>query len=303
MAGNFTFTARFEAKPGSEQRPQQALPDCVPSPVAEEGRLAYPPYVDLAEPRRAILPGRRKDHASLEYQLTARHFKKLQQVSGGVLVRPSGADMRVDCEETPSRTVTGPKGPPRPTASSTPAVLEPAPARGAGPGFGAAEPHGRSGQPIASGMSRYRARGGLQVVPGDYDPARGGSRLGEHSPPETPTALAAPRGSSMPSARLLWAAAVLVEVIADDAPGDPDAALTPQRDLGPGEPDRVLVPALIRVALALLERHAGHRPAEAALVSEVADLLGEATRPAAPPGQPAWPGEPLTQSETRILRY
>ena len=302
MAENFTFTARFEAKPGSEQRLQQALPNCVPSPVAEEGRLAYPPYFDLAEPRRAILAGRRKDNASLEYHLTTRHFKKLQQVSSGVLVRPSGADMRVDCDETPSRTVTGPKGPPRPTASSTPAVLEPALARGAGPGFGAAEPYSQSGQPIASGMSRYRARGGLQVVPGDYDPARRGSRLGEHSPPETPTALAALRGSSMPSARLLWAAAVLVEVIADDAPGDPDAALT-QRDLGTGEPDRVLVPALIRVALALLECHAGHRPAEAALVSEVADLLDEATRPVARPGQQAWPGEPLTQSETRILRY
>jgi LuxR family maltose regulon positive regulatory protein len=76
------------------------------------------------------------------------------------------------------------------------------------------------------------------------------------------------------------------------------------RDLGLAEPDRVLFPALIRVALGLLERRAGRAAAEATLVSDLAGLLGEVTRPApASAGPPSWPGEPLTHSETRVLRY
>ena len=42
------------------------------------------------------------------------------------------------------------------------------------------------------------------------------------------------------------------------------------------------------------------------LAAELAGLLGEAPRPApapAPAGPPPWPGEPLTHSETRVLRY
>jgi LuxR family transcriptional regulator, maltose regulon positive regulatory protein len=91
----------------------------------------------------------------------------------------------------------------------------------------------------------------------------------------------------------------------DDAPGDLDAsAPAVDRDLGLAEPDRVLFPALIRVALGLLERRAGPGAAEPALVSELAGLLGEVTRPApASAGPPPWPGEPLTHSETRVLRY
>jgi len=35
----------------------------------------------------------------------------------------------------------------------------------------------------------------------------------------------------------------------------------------------------------------------------VASLLAEAIGSAPPAGEPAWPGEPLTQSEARVLRY
>jgi DNA-binding CsgD family transcriptional regulator len=110
---------------------------------------------------------------------------------------------------------------------------------------------------------------------------------------------------SVPRAYLLWAAAaLLLEVIADDAPGDPDAsALTIVRDLGLAEPDRALFPALIRVALGLSERPTGHSAGEAALAAEVAGVLGEAKRSAPPSGGPAWLGERLTESETRVLRY
>jgi LuxR family transcriptional regulator, maltose regulon positive regulatory protein len=158
---------------------------------------------------------------------------------------------------------------------------------------------------IASGTSRYRSRGGLEMVPGGYHATRGGSRLVDHHGQETPAAIAAVRDGSVPRAHLLWAAAfLLLEAIAGDAPGDPDAAaLALERDLGLAEPDRVLFPALIRVALGLLEPGAGHGPPEATLVSEIAGLLGEVKRPAPPSAEPPWPGEPLTQSETRVLRY
>ncbi len=55
------------------------------------------------------------------------------------------------------------------------------------------------------------------------------------------------------------------------------------------------------VAALLLQALAQGEPGD--LISEVADLLAEASRPASPPGEPAWPVEPLTSSETRVLRY
>jgi LuxR family maltose regulon positive regulatory protein len=113
------------------------------------------------------------------------------------------------------------------------------------------------------------------------------------------------RDGSVRRAHLLWAAAaLLLAVIADDAPGDPDAAaLPPMHDLATAGPDRILLPALTRVALGLFERRAGHGPAEAALVSETAGLPGEMKTSAPPSAEPPWPGEPLTNSETRVLRY
>jgi LuxR family transcriptional regulator, maltose regulon positive regulatory protein len=109
----------------------------------------------------------------------------------------------------------------------------------------------------------------------------------------------------VPRAHLLWAAAfLLLEVIADDAPGDLDtAAPAVERDLGLAEPDRVLFPALIRVAVGLVERRAAHGAAEPALVSELAGLFGEVEEAAPASAGPPWPGEPLTESETRVLRY
>jgi LuxR family transcriptional regulator, maltose regulon positive regulatory protein len=177
-------------------------------------------------------------------------------------------------------------------------------ARGVGLGIETPEPHSWSEAPIASGTSRYRSRGGLEVVPGGSRAARGGSRFVDHQPQETPTALATVRDGSLPGAHLLSAAAfLLLEAIAGDAPGDPDAsALALERDLALAEPDHVLLPALIRVALGLFERRAGHDPAEAALAAEIAGLLGEVKR-SAPPSDPPWSGEPLTESETRVLRY
>ena len=140
--------------------------------------------------------------------------------------------------------------------------------RSAGPGVQAAEPHRWSAAPVPAEASLRRSRGGLEVVPGGYRAARGGSLPPGHHPQDTLAVLAAARDGSVPRALLLWAAAsLLLRVIADDPPGDLDA-----------------------------------------LAAELKGLLGEAPRPApvtatAPAGAPPWPAEPLTVSETRVLRY
>jgi DNA-binding NarL/FixJ family response regulator len=128
--------------------------------------------------------------------------------------------------------------------------------------------HGReparrwSGAPIAAQVSLGRSRGGLEVIPGGYDAARGGSALVDHDSQETSAALAAVRDGSLPRTQLLRAAAfLLLEAVAEDLPGDP------------------------------------------ALLAELAGLLADVKRSAPPPAEPLSPNEPLTQSETRVLRY
>jgi LuxR family transcriptional regulator, maltose regulon positive regulatory protein len=190
----------------------------------------------------------------------------------------------------------------RPVAGERPLYVRRG-ARGARPGIEAAEPHRRSGTPVSSQTSRHRSRGGLEVVAGGNGTARGGAGLAGHNPQQIPTALAPARDGSVPRAHLLWAAVLLLlEAITDDAPSGADtAALALERDLGLAEPDRVLVPALIRVTLWLLERRVGHNRAEAVLASEIAGLLGEVKRSAPLYAEPS--GPPLTESETRVLRY
>jgi DNA-binding CsgD family transcriptional regulator len=91
---------------------------------------------------------------------------------------------------------------------------------------------------------------------------------------------------------------------ADAAPVDSDAAaLALESHLGLAEPDRVLLPALIRMAMGLLERHAGNSRAEAALTVDAANLPGQGHCPAPRRGERAWPDEPLSESELRVLRY
>jgi len=142
-----------------------------------------------------------------------------------------------------------------------------------------------------------------EVARGGSDPALAAPGFARHNPHQATAALAPVRDASVPRAHLLWAAALLLEVIAD-GPGDPDAAvLAAERDLGLAGPDRAPFGVLIRVALGLFERRAGHGAAEGALVSDIAGLLGEMKRSARPSAEPPWPGGPLTKSETRVLHY
>ena len=89
--------------------------------------------------------------------------------------------------------------------------------RSAGPEVQAPGPHHWSSAPVPAEVSLRRSRGGLEVVPGGYRGARGGSPPPQHHRQDTPAVLAAARDGSVPRARLLWAAALLLlEVIADD---------------------------------------------------------------------------------------
>jgi LuxR family maltose regulon positive regulatory protein len=59
---------------------------------------------------------------------------------------------------------------------------------------------------------------------------------------------------------------------------------------------------LLHPAPDLLERHARHHTAHAALIAEILSLL-PGNKPASPPIRPQAPLEPLSESEIRVLRY
>ena len=106
-----------------------------------------------------------------------------------------------------------------------------------------------------------------------------------------------------------WRArAGVLEAIARDAIGDPDAAdAALERALDLSERSGDLTPFLLYPAAGLLERHARHRTAHAALVAEIRGVLaGTQAGPqcgAPPPSRPEPLLEPLSGSEARVLRY
>ena len=106
-----------------------------------------------------------------------------------------------------------------------------------------------------------------------------------------------------------WRArADVLEALARDALGDPDAAdAALERALDLSERSGDLTPFLLYPASGLLERHDRHRTAHAALVAEIRGVLaGTQAGPqhgAPPPSRPEPLLEPLSGSEVRVLRY
>ena len=97
--------------------------------------------------------------------------------------------------------------------------------------------------------------------------------------------------------------ACLLEAIARDALGDAGAAeLALERALDLAEPDGVLVPFLLHPAPELLEHHSRHRTTHASLIGEILNLQA-GRNPVSPRGEPERLREPLSDSETRVLRY
>jgi LuxR family maltose regulon positive regulatory protein len=128
-------------------------------------------------------------------------------------------------------------------------------------------------------------------------------RLTQHNPQAAASALAPVLDNPVPGYHAAWmVTAALLEAEARDQLGDADASRRAlQRALDIAGPDRLLIPFLIHPAPRLLERHFGYGTAHGSLVGEILDLL--TGKSAAPRGEPAPLLEPLSESETRILRY
>jgi LuxR family transcriptional regulator, maltose regulon positive regulatory protein len=154
----------------------------------------------------------------------------------------------------------------------------------------------RAEQALAGFGDQDRSRGELRI-------ATAVLRLARHDPRAALAALAPVLDGS---ASLPWPTwlilAFLVEASARDALGDEGAAdQALERALDRAEPDGVLLFFLLHPAPGLLERHARHRTAHAALIADIQSLL--AGRMTAPPAGPPPPLEPLSDSEIRVLRY
>jgi LuxR family transcriptional regulator, maltose regulon positive regulatory protein len=142
-------------------------------------------------------------------------------------------------------------------------------------------------------------RGGLEMRK-----ATAALRLAQEDP-EAATAVLAPvvDGSVTVLHPSMTIEAFLLEAIARDALGDAGAAgRALERALDLAEPDGVLWPFLLHPAPELLERHSRHRTTHTSLIAEIRSLLA-GRRPASPLDRPKPLLEPLSESETRVLRY
>jgi LuxR family transcriptional regulator, maltose regulon positive regulatory protein len=115
-------------------------------------------------------------------------------------------------------------------------------------------------------------------------------------------------GSAPDTHRVTLGEALLVEAAAWDALGDQSAAgRALERALDIAEPDGAILPFLLHPVRALLERHPRHRTAHPSLISEILSLLpgppGASSRSVPAGIVPSRLIEPLSQSETRVLRY
>jgi LuxR family maltose regulon positive regulatory protein len=97
--------------------------------------------------------------------------------------------------------------------------------------------------------------------------------------------------------------AFLLEAIARDALGDVSAAgRAVEHALDLAELDGALLPFLLHPAPELLSRHTRHGTAHAALISRILHLLAS-KQPRSASADPVGLHEPLSDGETRILRY
>ena len=161
----------------------------------------------------------------------------------------------------------------------------------------------RAGQFLAGLSQQDRDRDKIRVATATLRLAQGD--------PQAALAALAPIQEN-PAAEGYWgfwrARANVLEALARDALGDPDAAdAALERALDLSETSGDLTAFLLYPAAGLLERHARHRTAHAALAAEIRGVLaGTQAGPqhgAPPPARPEPLLEPLSGSETRVLRY
>jgi LuxR family maltose regulon positive regulatory protein len=152
-------------------------------------------------------------------------------------------------------------------------------------------------QALAGMDERERALGDTRTVVAGLQMARG-------DPQAATVTLAPVIDGSAPVTNRGWVIhALVLDAIARDATGDADGAdQALERALDIVEPDGAVLPFLVHPAPELLERHSRRRTAHASLVSEILNLLA-GRKPAPAPGEEDRLREPLSESESRILRY
>jgi LuxR family maltose regulon positive regulatory protein len=162
---------------------------------------------------------------------------------------------------------------------------------------------GRAGRVLAGFGDQVRDRGEARVVVAVL-------RLAQDDPGAAVAELAPILDGSVPAGGCSWLVhAFLLEAAARDALGDPGGAEDAlERALDQAEPDGMLLPFLLHPVLldpapGLLERHAPHRTAHAALLAEIRNLLAGSDRRVPPVAGQRTPLEPLRDSELRVLRY
>ena len=111
-------------------------------------------------------------------------------------------------------------------------------------------------------------------------------------------------GSASVTRQASLSEAAVLAAAAWDALGDPAAAERAlERALDIAEADGAVLPFLLHPVAHLLEGHPRHRTVHASLIAEILNLLGGSHPSSAPPRETAAPREPLSESETRVLRY
>jgi LuxR family maltose regulon positive regulatory protein len=149
---------------------------------------------------------------------------------------------------------------------------------------------------------------GEQVLEGvEMHVALASLRLARHDAQAAATALAPVLDGSVSRVGVhpSWQVeAHLLEAIARDALGDQDAAgRALERALDVAEPNCLLIPFLFHPAPGLLKRHARQHASHAALIRQILNQLAGTSKPSSPPAAPAGLLEPISVSETRVLRY
>jgi len=155
------------------------------------------------------------------------------------------------------------------------------------------------------GKATRRARSVGERTSGHLREVFAGSQPAPHELQATAAALTPVLDGSVPWVHRVWvAAAFLLGAISRDVLDDP-AAVRPalERALDLAEADQLLLPFLTPYTPGLPEHWAQLPAAPAASISEVVDLLAQASGPMAPPAEPALPCEALTRCEARVLRY
>ena len=141
-----------------------------------------------------------------------------------------------------------------------------------------------------------------ELASGEMRMVRAVLELAERDPGGAIAALAPVLGGTEALFHPNWqVVAFLLEAIAHGANGGTaEAGRALERALDLAEPEGLLLPFIFYPARELLERHRRSRTAHAALIAQILDRVG--SRHTAPPAAERLL-EPLTASETRVLRY